>query len=93
MPDRLHLLLRGLHDEADLRGTIKLFKQKSGYWFKQRNHRNLWHLSYYDHVVRKDESIKDITMYILNNPVRKGIVSDYKEYPFSGSFTIDISSL
>lgn len=93
MSDHLHLLLIGLSDSADLRSMIKLFKQKSGYWFKQSNHSNLWHLSYYDHVLRKDEAIKEIVLYILNNPVRTGIVSEYKEYPFSGSFTMDVTSL
>lgn len=91
MPDHLHLLLRGLDERANLKSFIKLFKQKSGYWFKQKYNNNLWHLSYYDHVLRKDEAIKDIAIYIFNNPVRKGIVSDYREYPFNGSFTMDIN--
>jgi len=40
----------------------------------------------YDHVLRKEESIEGVARYILDNPVRKGLVSDYKEYPFSWSF-------
>lgn len=93
MPDHVHLLLRGADEDADVKKFMKLFKQKSGYWFKQRFQRSLWHLSYYDHVLRKDEDIRETVMYILNNPVRKGIVSDYKEYSFNGSFTLDITCL
>lgn len=93
MPDHLHLLARGLTEKADMRDFIKSFKQKSGYWFKQRYKHNLWQTSYYDHVLRKDESVKDTVLYILCNPVRKGIVPNYRMYPFSGSFTMDISSL
>ena len=93
MPDHLHLLVTGLEEQSNLQNFVKLFKQKSGFWFKQRTHQNLWHLSYYDHILRKVEAIKDVAMYILNNPVRKGIVTDFKEYRFSGSFTMNIHDL
>ena len=79
MPDHLHLLVKcGLEEQSDLKNFIKLFKQKSGYWFKKIAHQNLWHLSYYDHILRKVEALNVVAMYILNNPVRKGIVDDFK---------------
>lgn len=93
MPDHLHLLVNGLEEQSDLQNFIKIYKQKSGFWFKQKTHLNLWHVSYYDHILRKIEAVKDVAMYILNNPVRKGIVNDFKEYRFSGSFTMDIREL
>ena len=48
--------------------------------------KNLWHISYYDHILRKEEAIESVGLYILENPVRKGLVSDFSEYPFSRSF-------
>lgn len=93
MPDHLHLLVNGLEEESDLKKFMKLFKQKSGYWFKKIAHQNLWHLSYYDHILRKTEAVNDVVWYILNNPVRKGIVADFKEYRFNGSFTMNIHEL
>jgi hypothetical protein len=36
--------------------------------------------------LRKEESIEDVAPYILENPVRRGLVSDPKEYPFSRLF-------
>jgi putative transposase len=86
MPDHLHLLVQGIDDHSNLRKFIGFFKQKSGYWFKKNYNENLWHISYFDHTLRKEESIESITLYILGNPVRKGLVSDFKEYPFSRSF-------
>jgi putative transposase len=86
MPDHLHLLIIGADDLSDLRKFMSLFKQKSGYWFKKNYEENLWHLSYYDHVLRKEENIESIASYILENPVRKGLVSDPREYAFSWSF-------
>jgi putative transposase len=93
MPDHLHILVNGLEEQSNLQHFIKLYKQKSGFWFKQKNYLNLWHLSYYDHILRKIEAINYVAMYILNNPVRKGIVTDFKEYRFNGSFTMDIYEL
>ena len=83
MPDHLHLLVIGQDDRSDARKFVRLFKQKSGYWFKKNYNKNLWHISYYDHVLRKEESMESVALYILENPVRKGLVSDYREYPFS----------
>ncbi len=82
MPDHLHLLARGIDDRSNLKRFIGVFKQKSGYWFKRNYHEDLWHISYYDHILRKEESLEGVARYILENPVRRGIVSDYRDYPF-----------
>jgi len=86
MPDHPHLLVSGDDDNSNLMKFISLFKQKSGYWFKKNYNKNLWHISYYDHILRKEESIENVALYILENPVRRGLVSDPKEYPFSRLF-------
>jgi len=91
MPDHLHLLVMGKDDQSNLKKFVSLFKQKSGFWFKKNYNENLWHISYYDHVLRKEENMENVALYILYNPVRKGFVSDYKEYPFSWSFGTDQS--
>jgi len=93
MPDHMHLLVSVLEEHSDLKNFIKQYKQKSGFWFRQKYRQNLWHLSYYDHVLRKVEALNDVAMYILHNPVRKGIVTDFKEYRFNGSFTMDVHEL
>lgn len=86
MPDHLHLLVIGKEDNSNLKKLINLFKQESGYWFKKNYNENLWHISYYDHILRKEESIEGVAMYILENPVRRGLVSDFRGYRFSRSF-------
>jgi putative transposase len=83
MPDHLHLLVVGKNDQSNLKKFISLFKQKSGYWFKKNYHEDLWHISYYDHTLRREEDLEKVAFYILRNPVRKGTVSDFAEYPFS----------
>lgn len=98
MPDHLHLLVAGVDDQSNLRKFISLFKQKTGYWYRKNHTENLWHISYYDHALRKEEDIEKAADYILQNPVRRGIVSDFREYSFSGSlvtqpFKADASGL
>lgn len=44
-----------------------------------------WQKDFYDHILRKDEDVKKHVMYILNNPVRRGIVENWKDYPYKGS--------
>ena len=39
---------------------------------------------FYDHVVRSRESLCDVGQYILNNPVRRGLVDRYEDYPYCG---------
>ena len=61
------------------------WKQRAGYQHKRRNGESLWQESYYDHVLRDDEDIDRTVRYVLENPVRKGLVLEFDEYPFSGS--------
>ena len=59
----------------------------------KRNNSKLWQPSYYDHVLRKDEDIFSVAMYIVNNPVRKGLVTHFMDYELSGSFELDLEHL
>ena len=83
MPDHLHILTSG-DEGTNLLKFIEKFKQISGYNFKKTSGRKLWQKSFYDHVVRKEENLNSIVEYIFNNPVRKGLVKDYSDYPFLG---------
>ena len=73
MPDHLHILASGENENNSLKDFVKMFKQKSSFEFKKLTNKILWQRSYYDHVVRKTEDLKDILNYILYNPVRKGL--------------------
>ena len=83
MPDHLHILTSG-DERINLIKFVKQFKQITGYNFKKDTGRSLWQKSFYDHVVRKEEDLNSIAEYIFNNPVRKGLVEDYDDYPFLG---------
>ena len=93
MPDHLHLLVVGEDEDSSLKEFVKTFKQKSGFYFKQNHHTSLWQASYYDHVLRKEESLNAVARYIFENPVRNELVSDFRKYPFLGSAVFQIDEL
>ncbi len=57
----------------------------------QKGTLKLWQPSYYDHILRKEEDTPNVVRYILENPVRKGLVQHFLDYDHSGSFELDIS--
>lgn len=52
----------------------KILNRKSAFWSRE----------YYDHVVRNSEQFGRILVYILENPVKAGLCSDWKEWPWTG---------
>lgn len=88
MPDHLHFLVLGLHDQSDLLQFVDSFKQHTGYRYEQRKRRRLWQFKFFDHILRRADGIDDVSAYVWMNPVRKGLCTDPLAYPFSGSFTI-----
>jgi putative transposase len=92
MPDHLHMLLAG-DERSSLQIFMKMFKQESSFTFKKGYGNSLWQRSYHDRVLRTDEMLDDVAWYIINNPVRKGLVDDYKRYAFSGSFLFEVNEL
>jgi len=85
MPDHLHILLSLTEDyDKDLQNWVSAFKR---YTTRVVNElfgiKPIWQKNFYDHIIRKEESLIKITEYIVNNPVSKGIVSEWEKYPCS----------
>ncbi len=99
MPDHLHFILQ-LPDAEErarsggIRGAetenvlhhIADFKSytTSQIWWKSGGAGQLWQESSYDRVITYDNSISPVISYVLNNPVRKGLVNEWDRYPYSG---------
>jgi hypothetical protein len=67
-----------------------IFKQKTSYEWKRRHGVELWQRGYIDRILRADEDTLTVARYILDNPVRAGLVASPLDYPFSGSGTMDL---
>ncbi|HIC94612.1 MAG TPA: transposase [Anaerolineae bacterium] len=84
MPDHLHLLCQPGEGAPSLDVFIGRFKSLSTRSLAQAGFGwKIWQRGFYDHILRKEEDLWALARYIADNPVRKGLVEDYKEYPFS----------
>lgn len=90
MPDHFHVLIEGKSLNSDMKNLILRFKQKSAYEFKKLYKERLWQENYYEHILRRNEDTQEVVRYILENPLRKGLVKDILDYPYAGSFEVNI---
>ena len=93
MPDHLHGLLEGLSADSDFRRFVSMFKQRTGFDYRQTTRNHLWQEGYYDHVVRDEESLLGIAAYILHNPERAGLCTTIEDYEFLGSDRYTVAEL
>jgi putative transposase len=93
MPDHVHLVAEAQSEASDCRQFIKRAKQFSGYYFKQKFGKALWQRYGFEHVLRDDEAALGVARYILENPVRAGLVARVEDYPFVGSTVYPVAEI
>jgi REP element-mobilizing transposase RayT len=85
MPDHQHLMITGAQGDSDIWKVIVSYKQKTGFWMSTNKSGMRWQKDFYDHIIRANKDVATQVKYILDNPVRKGLVSSWEEYPFKGA--------
>ena len=83
MPDHIHAVIQLGQDQTlpKVMGSLKTFTARQ--INEQRSERStVWREGYHDHGIRKDESLNDIIRYCYENPVRKDLVKQAKDYPY-----------
>ena len=84
MPDHLHLVI-AIGEGGDLVAIVRDFKSyTTTFWRKRSGQSVLWQDSFYDHGVRKSERMDDLVAYVVENPVKAGIVQDWRDYQWIG---------
>ena len=48
----------------------------------------LWQPGFFDHVLRSEESYVEKWQYVLENPVRAGLVKELEQWPYQGEIVI-----
>jgi len=82
MPEHLHLLVQ----DADLIAFVRLVKGRATPVARQIDRsQRLWQKSFWDHGLRKEESVYSVATYIWENPIRRGLVEEASDYEWSGS--------
>ncbi len=84
MPNHLHLLVSPGNSKISVSKFIGGFKSKTTRIAWDNGIKKLWQDRFYDHILRKNEDLREIAYYILNNPVRKRLVKSFEEYEFCG---------
>jgi len=85
MPDHQHIIITGTCIDSDVWKAMVSYKQKTGFWMSTNKPEIEWQKDFYDHIIRTNEDIGAQVRYVLDNPVRKGLVLLWEEYPFKGS--------
>ena len=92
MPDHGHFLWGGLEKESDQLKAVSFFRQEWNRILGDDDGGGRFELQHqpFDHVLRPDEIDRDVGFkkvagYILENPVRSGLVMDFREWKFLGS--------
>ncbi len=89
MPDHFHGLFTGIGPASDLLAFVKNIKQTTSRVYHLRTGETLWQKKFYDHILKTRDNPAGVAAYIWMNPVRKGLCADPRDYPYSGSFTMD----
>jgi REP element-mobilizing transposase RayT len=85
MPDHLHLIIEGVTEHSRLERFVRIAKQRAGFQFVRVTGERLWQESYFDRTLRKEESLPEVVRYVVNNPVRAGLVESPADYEHWGS--------
>jgi REP element-mobilizing transposase RayT len=82
MPDHLHWLF-ALEQSARLSKVVQRLKSRSAIAINRLRGTQgaVWQHGYYDHRLRDDEDLKVQARYLLDNPVRAGLVERIGVYP------------
>ena len=86
MPDHVHFIVavQGKTSIIDLIAAFKSKSTKESWKFGYEG--KIYQRRFYDHFIRKDEGLNNAITYVLNNPVRKNMIEDWKKYAFSKCF-------
>jgi REP element-mobilizing transposase RayT len=80
-------------EDSDCLRFIARAKQFSGFHYKARFGHRLWQRYGFEHTLRSAEAAFGVARYILENPIRAGLVAHIEDYPFSGSNTYTVEQI
>ena len=87
MPDHAHLVLTPLYDGSSfisIAEIMQAIKSASAHKINRELNRigQVWQRESFDRVLRREESIHAKVEYMIQNPVRAGLVKTAREYPW-----------
>jgi REP element-mobilizing transposase RayT len=95
MPNHVHLLImplvidplrhHGKTAKYPVSDTLRLLKGSTARYCNEALNRDgaFWQHESYDHYVRDENELARTILYVLNNPVKAGLVEDWKDWPYT----------
>lgn len=90
MPDHIHMIII-VDGDKSIVSFVQAFKSKAtieSYRFGFKG--KIFQSRFFDRFIRTSQNLENEIRYILENPVRKGLVEDYSRYPYSKCFPENI---
>jgi REP element-mobilizing transposase RayT len=79
------MLLIGIRADAAFLPFMTLLRQRTAIAFRRAFDESLWQEGYFERLLRSQEPTTKTIDYILNNPVKAGLVARPEDYPFAWS--------
>lgn len=95
MPNHIHLLIEALARERlnhqgrtsryPVADILRLLKGRTARYcnFELKRNGSFWQHESYDHVVRNEQEVEQIILYILNNPIKAGLAKEWRDWKFT----------
>ena len=82
MPDHLHWLFR--LESGTLSGHMQRFKMLTAQAINRQTEAKgaVWQAGFHDHCIRDECSLVTVARYLVENPVRAGLVRRVEDYPY-----------
>jgi putative transposase len=77
MPDHVHMLVSFPQTKKRLKTIISKWKE----WTAKAVGIS-WHRDFFEHRLRQDESLRQKADYVLQNPIRAGLVERPEDWPY-----------
>jgi REP element-mobilizing transposase RayT len=89
MPNHIHLVIKPLPDQnGDDHSLALIMKTIKGFTARKCNgilhrHGDFWLHENFDHCIRDDDEFFRIIRYVIENPVKAGLVEDWLDWPWT----------
>ena len=85
MPNHVHIVFAILDAGKSLSDIMKLIKGRSAISINKLLNRkgNLWQAESFDRLIREEKELHNIVKYVLLNPVKANLVSDWKDWEYT----------
>jgi putative transposase len=90
MPDHAHFLLSASETKGVIEFVREIKSLSTRLVWQHGCKGSIWQRSFYDHFLRREEDCLVVAKYVIDNPVRRDIVQEWTDYPFSGSLVYEL---